>query len=89
MTKQYYTLEAVMNYLIDNQLIESIKVTQFKQFDFNSMEGNQISFNVNVTTKEGYKNKRISVLTNSSYFQWYDIEETSEAVEELLKNLNV
>lgn len=89
MTKTYYTLEAVINYLTENKVVESIKVTQFKQFDFNSTEGNQISFNVNVTTKDGYKNKRISVLANSSYFQWYDISETAKAVKELLENLNV
>lgn len=68
MNKKYFSLDAVINYLTDNKVVESIKVTKFSQFDFNSMEGNQISFNVNVTTKENYKNKRISVLTNSTFF---------------------
>ncbi|MDN6800958.1 MAG: hypothetical protein L0L70_06845 [Lactococcus lactis] len=51
------------------------------------MEGNQISFNVNITTKDGYKNKRVSTLTNSSYFQWYELDETAEEIEEFLTNL--
>lgn len=87
--KQYFSLKAVTNYLTDNKIVESIKITKFSQFDFNSMEGNQISFNVNVTTKEGYKNKRISVLTNSTYFEWYELEETAEDIEEFLQNLYV
>ncbi len=87
--KKYFSLKAVTNYLTDNKIVESIKITKFSQFDFNSMEGNQISFNVNVTTKEGYKNKRISVLTNSTYFEWYELEETAEAIEEFLQNLYI
>lgn len=87
--KKYFSLKAVTNYLTDNKIVESIKITKFSQFDFNSMEGNQISFNVNVTTKEGYKNKRISVLTNSSYFEWHELEETAEAIEEFLQNLYI
>lgn len=89
MSKKYFSLDAVINYLTDNKVVESIKVTKFSQFDFNSMEGNQISFNVNVTTKEGYKNKRISVLTNSTFFQWYELAETAEEIEEFLKNLYI
>ena len=87
--KKYFSLKAVANYLTDNKIVESIKITKFSQFDFNSMEGNQISFNVNVTTKEGYKNKRISVLTNSTYFEWYELEETAEEIEEFLQNLYI
>lgn len=87
--KKYFSLKAVTNYLTDNKIVESIKITKFSQFDFNSMEGNQISFNVNVTTKEGYKNKRISVLTNSTYFEWYGLEETAEEIEEFLQNLYI
>lgn len=87
--KKYFSLKAVTNYLTDNKIVESIKITKFSQFDFNSMEGNQISFNVNVTTKEGYKNKRISVLTNSTYFEWYNLEETAEEIEEFLQNLYI
>lgn len=89
MSKKYFSLDAVINYLTDNKVVESIKVTKFSQFDFNSMEGNQISFNVNVTTKENYKNKRISVLTNSTFFQWYELGETAEEIEEFLKNLYI
>lgn len=87
--KKYFSLKAVINYLTDNKLVESIKITKFSQFDFNSIEGNQISFNVNVTTKEGYKNKRISVLTNSTFFEWYSLEETAKEIEEFLQNLYI
>lgn len=87
--KKYFSLKAVINYLTDNKIVELIKITKFSQFDFNSMEGNQISFNVNVTTKEGYKNKRISVLTNSTYFEWHGLEETAEDIEEFLQNLYI
>lgn len=89
MSKKYFSLKAVINYLTENKIVESIKVTQFSQFDFNSMEGNQISFNVNVTTKNGYKNKRISVLTNSTFFEWYGLEETAEEIAEFLENLYI
>ncbi len=89
MSKKYFSLKAVINYLTENKVVESIKVTQFSQFDFNIMEGNQISFNVNVTTKESYKNKRISVLTNSTFFEWYGLEETTEEIAEFLENLYI
>lgn len=85
--KKYYSLEAVISFLSENAKVESIKVTRFEQFDFNSYEGNQISFNVNITAKDGYKNKRVSTLTNSSFFQWYELDETAEEIEEFLTNL--
>ena len=89
MTKQYYTMQVLIKYLSDNDTVKAITVTKFNQFDFNTTEGNQITFNVNITTIEGYKNHRVSIYTNSSYFQWYELEETSDAIKTFLENLYI
>lgn len=89
MAKRFYSLKAISEYLADNDKVQSITVTKFEQSDFNEMEGNQITFQVNVTTIDGYKNKRIAVWSNSSYFEWHDLEETAEAIETFLVNMYI
>lgn len=66
-----YSLDAVTTYLANSGVIEKISVSQAEVIDFNSMEGFVYFVRVNVTTKEKYKNKRIKMVTNSSYLDFY------------------
>lgn len=66
-------LNTLCTFLEDNrELIESIKVTQFKQGAFNSYEGFQYQINVKVNTVTGYRNKLIKVITNSTYLEDFE-----------------
>lgn len=52
-----------------NSLVESFKVTKVEVLGFNEMEGWNYLLNVSVKTQEGYKNKRLKMVTNSSYIE--------------------
>lgn len=76
-----YTLNAVVEYLQSSEVLESYKVTKVELLDFNDLEGWNYLVSVSVKTIEGYKNKRLKLVTNSTYledFEWND-EETREA----------
>lgn len=78
MTKIYNT-NSVVNYLQTGK-VDSFKVTKAELISFNDMEGWRYLLNVTVKTLEGYKNKRLKMLTNSTYiedFIW-DSDETME-----------
>lgn len=66
-----YNLDAVTTYLANSGVIEKISVSQAEVVDFNSMEGFVFFVRVNVTTQKGYKNKRIKMVTNSTYLDFY------------------
>lgn len=77
-----YTLNAVVEYLQGNDKVESYKVTRVELLDFNQMEGWNYLVSVSVKTVEGYKNKRIKFITNSTYleaFEDWDDNSTKEA----------
>lgn len=63
-----YGYNQICNFIVKNpELIENVKVTKAEKIGFNEMEGNEYLVNLSVTTKEGYKNRRLKMLTNSSY----------------------
>jgi hypothetical protein len=66
-----YSLDAVTKYLSTSKVIEKISVSQAEVIDFNSMEGFVFFVRVNVTTQKEYKNKRIKMITNSTYLDFY------------------
>lgn len=77
-----YTLNAIVEYLQGNDKVESYKVTRVELLDFNQMEGWNYLVSVSVKTVEGYKNKRIKFITNSTYleaFEDWDDNSTKEA----------
>lgn len=71
--------------------LENIYITSINEFGFNSYEGNQYQINFKVVTVEGYKNKLIKWVTNSSYTDDYVFDEeysedySEKEYEELLK----
>lgn len=67
-----YSLNAVTNYLATSGVIEKISVSQAEVVDFNQIEGFVYFVRVNVTTQKGYKNKRIKMVTNSTYLDFYN-----------------
>lgn len=52
--------------------LDSFKVTKVEVLEFNEMEGWNYLLNVSVKTQEGYKNKRLKMVTNSSYIEDFD-----------------
>ena len=78
---RYYSANCVVEFLQGNDKVENWKVTKVELLDFNDMEGWNYLVNVSVKSVEGYKNKRIKLVTNSTYledFEWND-EESKEA----------
>lgn len=67
----YYTANAIINYLQSSEVVESYKVTRVQTFGFNQMEGLKYLVNISVKTQKGYKDKRIKMVTNSTYLDEY------------------
>lgn len=80
-----YSYQEISNFIQDNsEKIDRITVSSFNQCAFNEREGYQVICNVNIYTVEGYKNKKLTLATNSTYFEWNEIEETAEALQDFL-----
>ena len=52
--------------------IEGFKITKVEKTGFNDMEGWQYYINVKFFTKKGYKNKILTLHTNSTYVEDYE-----------------
>ena len=87
----YYTLSAVEKAACNNQahgLIKEIKVTKITELYFNDMEGYNYQINVKIVTVDGYKNKILKCLTNSSYLDgWEENQTLQEYLEEYLNEM--
>lgn len=85
-----YTLNAVVEYLQSSEVLESYKVTKVELLDFNDLEGWNYLVSVSVKTIEGYKNKRLKLVTNSTYledFEWNDEESKEETFQNWLAEM--
>lgn len=65
--------------------IGKVKVTKVIQGNFNDMEGYQYRVNFKFFTKEGYRNKLVAWLTNSTYTDNYIDPDSSLSYEDQLK----
>ena len=78
-----YTLNALVQFAGKYQkFIKEVKVTHFERFGFNDMEGFQYRINFKIVMVDGYRNKLIKILTNSTYTEDY-----GETDEEMKANL--
>ena len=57
-------------------LIKEIKVTKVTELYFNDMEGYNYQINFKIFTADGYKNKILKCLTNSSYLDGWEENQT-------------
>lgn len=74
-------LDDVYNFIERHaKLIDDLKVTSMKQYDFNNMEGYQVQLNVKIFAAKGYNNCLIKVFTNSTYVDefYYDDDEDEQ-----------
>lgn len=83
MTK-YFNTNSVVNYLQTGK-VDSFKVTKAELIGFNEMEGWNYLLNVSVKTLEGYKNKRLKMVTNSTYLEDYEWD-NDESMEKNFQN---
>ena len=87
---QQVSMNGIYKFLNDNKnKIEYVKATRFHAYAFNEVEGYQWAINVKIVTKDGYKNKLVQVVTNSTYledFQWNDETETDYSDNEFHEN---
>lgn len=81
----YYTANAIINYLQSSEVVESYKVTRVQTFGFNQMEGLKYLVNISVKTQDGYKDKRLKMLTNSTYLEEYTWDEKLKDEENFLE----
>lgn len=84
----YYTANAIINYLQNSEVVESFKVTKVEILSFNQMEGLKYLVNISIKTQDGYKDKRLKMLTNSTYleeFTWDEKLKDEENFSEWLK----
>ena len=87
----YYTLPAIEQTACNNQahgLIKEIKVTKITELYFNDMEGYNYQINFKIVTVDGYKNKILKCLTNSSCIDGWEEDQTlQEYLEEYLNEM--
>ena len=88
---KYYTLSAIEKTACNNQahgLIKEIKVTKITELDFNNIEGQNYQINFKIVTVDGYKNKIVKCLTNSSYLDGLEENKTiQEYLEEYINEM--
>ena len=87
----YYTLSAIEQTACNNHthgLIKEIKATKITELYFNDMEGYNYQINFKIVTVDGYKNKILKCLTNSSYLdEWGENQTLEEYLEEYLNEM--
>ena len=86
MASNIYSTKAVVDFiqkLNTNNTLEEIKVGKIEQLYFNDMEGYNYNVSLTVVTPEKYRNRRLTMRTNSTYLQ--DWEEAVEDYEERLE----
>ena len=77
----YYTLPAIEKTACNNQshgLIKKIKVTKVTELYFNDMEGYNYQINFKLITVDECKNKIVKCLTNSSYLDGWEENQTMQ-----------
>ncbi len=87
----YYTLSAIEQTACNNQargLIKEIKVTKVTELYINDMEGYIYQINFKIVAVDGYKNKILKCVTNSSYLDgWEENQTLQEYLEEYLHEM--
>lgn len=80
-----FTMNAVVETItngIESGMIKNYYVTSAEIDSFNCFEGNVYHVNIKLITKEGYKDKLIKMVTNSSYIDDFDLWDDEKFVKE-------
>lgn len=63
-------------------MIKNYYITNAETNSFNCFEGNIYLVNIKLVTKEGYKDKMIQMVTNSSYIEDFDLWDDEKSLKE-------
>lgn len=63
-------------------MIKNYYITNAEINSFNCFEGNIYLVNIKLVTKEGYKDKMIQMVTNSSYIEDFDLWDDEKSLKE-------
>lgn len=74
-------LETIQNG-IKSGMIENYYVTSAEGVSFNCFEGNVYHVNIKLITKEGYKDKMVKMVTNSTYIEDFDLWDDERSLKE-------
>lgn len=74
-------LETIQNGT-ESGMINNYYVTKAEINSFNCFEGNIYHVNIKLVTKEGYKDKMIQMVTNSSYIEDFDLWDDEKSLKE-------
>lgn len=77
-----FTMGAVVNTINNSTLLENYYVTKAEAVAFNEMEGYTYIVNIKLVTKEGYKDKLIQMVTNSTYIEDFDLWDDEKTLKE-------
>lgn len=67
---------------IKSGIIENYYVTNAECISFNCFEGNIYHVNIKLVTKEGYKDKMIQIVTNSTYIEDFGLSDDEQSLKE-------
>lgn len=82
--KQFTTnaiVETIYNGL-QSGMVRDYYVTSAKKVSFNCMEGNIYHVNIKLITQDGYKNKMVQMVTNSTYIEDFYLWDDSASLKE-------
>lgn len=66
----------------ESGMINNYYVTKAEINSFNCFKGNIYHVNIKLVTKEGYKDKMIQMVTNSSYIEDFDLWDDEKSLKE-------
>lgn len=87
MASNVYSTKAVVEFiqkLYSSNTLEGIKVGKINELYFNDMEGYNYNVSLTIVTPEKYRNRRLTMRTNSTYLQEW--ETSVDDYEERLEN---
>lgn len=87
MASNVYSTKAVVEFiqkLYSSNTLEDIKVGKINELYFNDMEGYNYNVSLTIVTPEKYRNRRLTMRTNSTYLQEW--ETSVDDYEERLEN---
>lgn len=67
---------------IKSGMIKDYYVTSAEKAGSNCMEGNIYHVNIKLITKEGYKDKMVKMVTNSTYIEDFDLWDDEKSLKE-------
>ncbi len=76
------SIDSIIGTIQNTDMVKDYYVTSAEVVSFNCFEGNIYHVNIKLVTKEGYKNKIVTMVTNSTYIEDFDLWDDEKSLKE-------